>query len=186
MQRIFYTQEGSKYIIKTANKYTFPVNIVAPANIQIFAMIKPDGTHSSGYNNITINTSKKIIPIGFTFSLIESGVYNTVDISSVYTSIMYNQGLTPRPASNSTYLAKMIPYVKTDFFTNNLLYAQRYKYEEIVYSDSDFTETSNSITIFSSMSQSGALTGLGTIEDQLQIPIGNYNGMITFTYFEML
>jgi hypothetical protein len=184
MQQILYTQEGSKYIIKTANKFSV-ISLAAPENVQIFAMIKPDGNFPPDYYNLVVNTSKKIIPIGFTFSVIESGVFPHADISSVFCYIQYNAGSTPRPPSNTTYLSKMAPYVYTDYFTNNNYYAYRYKYKDIIYSDSDFTETSNSINIFTS-TQQGAMTGLGAPTDIITVPIGSHHVMLTFTYFEMI
>lgn len=186
MNQIFYTQEGSPYIIKTA---TFNVDneaLVAPLSVSPTVLLNDSSTNSS-LGNLSITTKKNIIPISLSMAVrdvfaVAPGII--VDITSPY--YFGVRGVTPileNAPDAQLPLSKMIPLIDRIFFTDSANFGFNVRYGQAVFSDGDFIDVKSRMFISFTSEQATALT---FTQDGFTIPIGTYDGNMTFIYFELL
>jgi hypothetical protein len=191
MQQIYYTQEGTAYVLRTASTMS-DVSIPVDSEGAIIVAINNTGEDiMPGYDNsiIEVITSKKIIPVGAYLSWATASA-TIVDISAFFYLMM--EGKTA-PFNNSNIhwsaMGKMMPLLeKNDIgITNPNSYHYNVRYGQAVFNDNDFIDPSIGLSLIYCEVQSGMLTqGASSSDITFNLPADDYTYGLIFTYFEML
>lgn len=183
-ERIFYTQEGKPYVLKTVTKYIPAYVVTIPPLVLIPSVsINPLTPDPAGLS-LEFNTDKKIIPVSYTLSI--RGLSSYCDIASPYYWVVRPQGLTPLidPIAQRT-LSKQVPMVDRVFYTSDNFFNYNIRYNDLIFSDSDFINTQGYMVFYFTASLMQAFT----FQDA-GITVTSVSETIiyasTFTYFEML
>jgi hypothetical protein len=182
MKNIFYTQEGSAYVLRVATK-----NLTGQATgaINSFPNVQINNTPSIAFagNTLQFNSDKKIIPVQLNASLIDEATnFVTVDVQSVYYDVIKSLGAVSY--QHQPAMIKLIPYTDRIYYTDDNHYGYNVRYSQAIFSDVDFLDV-NSVTTFR-FKPSLAQGLINTATGFTVIPAATYSCSVTFIYFEML
>lgn len=191
MKQIYYTQEGTPYILKTSTYFNPAYLLIAPNRLIPVVMVNfPTGYSTSNFGSFQVSTGKKIVPVSYSFSAVVDIVLepvSTVDVGSVYWVAQNgNQAGTvfTTDIKSKQVLAKLYPLANRVYYSNNLNYNYSLAYNQAVLSDNDFLEANNPLGIAFFEKLSYCMTASGDYSGI--VPGGTYKVAGTFTYFEML
>ncbi len=183
MVQIFYTQEGTPYVLRTVTKYTPNIAIGLGSGVQFAVKFNTSALAVAEYTSFQIYTQKRVIPVMFNASMqtyLDDELW--VNIASPFFS------MTRQTAMKQDYAkaaSKMWPMVEMIMYTNNANYNYGIKYGQTVLSDSDFVEVTQGCEFHPKALLAEGLTHyLGAVFPGQ--PAGNYNFGLTFCYFELL
>lgn len=183
-ERIFYTQEGTGYVLKSINKFTEAYVIAAPTSLTSTIYCNPTPLVGNNFFDITFQTTKRIIPISFSFQAMDivTGIVE-VDQLTPYIKIFNSDATINNYYRNA--IPKIYPYVQRNFYTSLNLFNYQIQYNQLVFSDNDFAFTQDMLIIIPSSNFAEAvifnsLSGFATMQP------GTYNIYESFTYFEMI
>lgn len=194
MEQYFYTVQGKQYVIRTVSKRK-DINLVADATSgvpRVFINCNIQGFDPNlKFTDIGINTSKGIIPIMCSLSVLNATGTTVVDITSCYSNLSRGDlPFFPTPNfDNLRSFMKNIPLFDIVYFTNNNLYGHNFRYGQSVYDDADFMYPQGGMMLQFEPDLATAINnpGFATGINQISIPAtGSYSTLITFTYFEQL
>jgi hypothetical protein len=191
MNNIYYTQEGTPYILKSISKnipnWSSITGTIAP---NVFVNINSD--NSGVAYIIDLKTSKKIIPISLSFAALDnSNLSIFANVTSPYYACFRNKTTILNPLK-STFeqlrpLGKIIPFIDRPFFTDNQNFFYNVKYNDSVFSDVDFITPVGGFFIEFTSNQVDALTSNPSSIGFIPFVAGPfYNTSITFCYFEQV
>jgi hypothetical protein len=186
MKQVYYTQEGHSYILKSINKdinvtFAGATGIINTVGVNLTAAEKAAIVNQTF---LFVDTGKKIIPLSYTFSAFNLPVPNTVASNTV--KCYYDIGSWGGGAKYNKYkttLAKTVPYIERIYYTDDLFHAYTVQYNQLVFSDEDFIETSQGLGVRFTGTLTQAMTG--QVVESESLAAGQYAITITFTYFEM-
>lgn len=187
MEQIFYTQEGSRYILKTVSRN---LTFVEAANSNYYPLICINSIDSAnGPFYLSMTTDKRIIPVTASFSARSTGAGGSiVDIQSPYYALFRgNTGLTgfSNSTDNIVPLSKSSPIVERVFYTSNNFYNYNFKYSQSVYCNNDFISTQGGISLIFTPSLSFAYSGVAFGLNTISTTPDSYYATVVFTYFEL-
>jgi len=184
-QNIFYTQEGNQYILKTANKFTNIVGL-APQIISADIYVNVPMSITPGLFDLLVSTNRKIIPLSYSLSVLEFDLeVVTIDISTPY-MVVANTGTSQYNSEFRNSLNKKYPYINRNFYTSNNFYNYFLQYNQLVFSENDFINSSTSLTITPMSTLAEANTSIQAGQNPEILIAGNYIVNSSFNYFELL
>lgn len=188
MEQIYYTQEGSRYILKTVS-LTNAFTEAAARNTAFGVCVYTDTAPTLDRYSIGVKSVKKIIPVSASLSAISTVSGNViVDIESTYyTTVRGINGLVGAIPSfdNMKPLSKMSPLVDNVFYTNTNFYGYKIKYGQVVLSDVDFMSPQGGLSFMFTSNLAFAYTNSYLLMSNISIPADSYSIAIVFTYFEL-
>lgn len=179
MNNTLYTQEGSAYVIKSITTSDIITSLV---DLQVDTAVGVNTDYSANIGNIRLNTTRKLIPLSYTFSVIlgAAGHAVTVDIQTPY---YLASNTTELIVKYRTCLAKAVPYVQRNYYTDNLNYNLISRYNQVIYSDNDFIDVNSPFFLYFQGNLAAAMVALG-YTDIITIPAQRYLYTVTFVYAE--
>ncbi len=183
MKQLFYTEEGSIYVVRTATKNSVLNVLAGPAGIDINVAINTTTIPLTTDLPIFVSTSKKIIPISLNMAAVSQANVITIDIASVFYTMVSGPGVGSLSYVQGPSQSKMFPLVDRIYYTSNSLYAYNVMYNQIVFSDSDFIDTTPGLGLYYSPDRASAMTGRAT--PTITLAAGTYDFSTTFVYLEL-
>lgn len=183
MKQLFYTEEGSAYIVKTVTKNLMGQVIADPINYQLIANVNQPV--SASLATIQVTTPKRIIPVCANLAFVSTAGVTTANISSVYYGAIRGNVPNENAYDQQSSQAKMFPLVDQIFYTTNNLYAYNVRYTQAVFTDSDFIDVSAGVSFYFQSDLAQALTIMPNGGSLVVIPAGTYYISETFTFLEL-
>jgi len=187
---IFYTQEGSPYVLKVQTYST--INRAASTFPLVVQINLPENAPVSTQPSVLVfDTPNWILPLQCNFTLAQTGTSIMIaNISSCYYNFTRTFNGVLLNTQNTDILSgfsKSIPHINRIFFTDNNNYAFNIRYNQIYLSQKDFIDPNEAQIRFkpnlnSSLLSTNSAFGI----DNISIPPGNYDSNMTFLYFELL
>jgi hypothetical protein len=179
MKQIYFTEEGSAYVLKSITK-NLRAEVFAAGGYELAVHINTPVTGSQP-SKLEFTTAKRIIPVIATLAIVDS--YSSgnplVDISTSYYWSLRGSSLSFDGQPSQT---KLYPLVDEMFYTSVNFYNYNVRYNQAVFNDGDFIDASTGIILSFVSSKANAFAAVSTVPI---VAAGTYDCSVNFLYFEL-
>lgn len=183
-ERLYYTQEGSAYVLKAESKNNFS-SVAIDTSFSWYMYINyPSNLNLADYQ-LNIRTEKRIIPLMSYLAYIDtSNGEEVVNIAAVYYGLYIGSAASFK---HQKALMKIFPYVQCIFNTSNNLFNYQLEHDKVLFSNEDFIDTSSPIRLTIERNMTAGFTSIALVAGtEISIPAASYSISVGFLYYEMV